>query len=39
VFFGLFAQVGNFRLALLYAAALLVPAGIIALLGPDLPLD
>lgn len=39
VFFGLFANVGNFRIALLYAAALLVPAAIIALLGPDLPLD
>jgi len=33
VFFGLFANVGNFRLALLYAAALLVPASILALLG------
>jgi len=39
VFFGLFANVGNFRLALLYAAALLVPASILALLGPDLPLE
>jgi len=39
VFFGLFAQVGSFRVALLYAAALLVPATILALLAPDLPLD
>jgi uncharacterized membrane protein YedE/YeeE len=39
VFFGLFAQVGSFRFALLYAAALLVPATILALLAPDLPLD
>jgi predicted MFS family arabinose efflux permease len=39
VFFGLFAQVGDFRIALLYAAALLIPAGVLALLGPDLPLD
>jgi len=39
VFFGLFAQVGSFRFALLYAAALLVPATILALVAPDLPLD
>jgi MFS family permease len=39
VFFGLFAEVGSFRVALLYAAALLVPAAIVALLAPDLPLD
>ena len=39
VIFGLFAQVGSFRFALLYAAALLVPATILALVAPDLPLD
>ena len=39
VFFGLFAQVGNFRFALLYAAALLLPATVVALRAPDLPLD
>ena len=39
VVFGLFAQVGSFRFALLYASALLVPATILALMAPDLPLD
>jgi hypothetical protein len=39
VFFGLFAQVGSFRFALLYAALLLLPATVLALLAPDLPLD
>lgn len=35
VFFGLFSQVGNFRLALLYASFLLVPAITIALVLPE----
>jgi MFS family permease len=39
VFFGLFADVGSFRVALLYAGVLLLPAAIVALLAPDLPLD
>jgi len=39
VFFGLFAQVGNFRFALLYAALLFLPASVLALLAPDLPLE
>jgi predicted MFS family arabinose efflux permease len=39
VFFGLFANVGDFRITLLCAAALLVPATILALMAPDLPLD
>jgi MFS family permease len=39
VFFGLFGHVGSFRLALLYAAVLLLPAAVIAWLGPDLPQD
>jgi len=39
VFFGLFAQVGSFRYALLYASLLYVPATVLALLAPDLPLD
>jgi hypothetical protein len=39
VFFGLFADVGSFRVALLYAAALLIPAAVIALKAPDLPLE
>lgn len=39
VFFGLFAQVGDFRVPLLCAAALLVPATVLALIAPDLPLE
>ena len=39
VFFGLFAQVGSFRYALLYASLLFLPATVMALLAPDLPLD
>jgi hypothetical protein len=39
VFFGLFADLGSFRVALLYAAALLIPAAVIALKAPDLPLE
>jgi MFS family permease len=39
VFFGLFAQVGSFRYALLYASLLFLPATVLALLAPDLPLD
>jgi MFS family permease len=39
VYFGLFAQVGSFRLALLYAGALLLPAAAIAWRAPDLALD
>jgi MFS family permease len=39
VFFGLFANVGDFRLTLLYTAALLAPASVLALIAPDLPLD
>jgi hypothetical protein len=39
VFFGLFAPVGNFSTALVYAASLLLPATFFALLAPDLPLD
>jgi hypothetical protein len=39
VFFGLFAQVGSFRLALLYSGLLLLPATVLALMAPELPLD
>ena len=39
VFFGLFSQVGNFRFALLYAALLLLPATVLALVAPELPLE
>jgi predicted MFS family arabinose efflux permease len=39
VFFGLFAEVGSFRLALLYSGLLLLPATVLALIAPDLPLD
>jgi hypothetical protein len=39
VFFGLFANVGDFRLPLLCSGALLLPAAVLALLSPDLPLD
>jgi predicted MFS family arabinose efflux permease len=39
VFFGLFAEVGSFRLALLYTGLLLLPASVLALLAPDLALD
>jgi len=34
VFFGLFSHVGDFRMALLYAALLFLPAGAIALMLP-----
>jgi predicted MFS family arabinose efflux permease len=37
VFFGLFSQVGDYRLALLYAGFLFVPAALIALLLPEPP--
>jgi MFS family permease len=37
VFFGLFAHVGDYRLALLYAGFLFVPAAAIALLLPEPP--
>jgi MFS family permease len=37
VFFGLFSKVGDYRLALLYAGFLFVPAGAIALLLPEPP--
>jgi MFS family permease len=37
VFFGLFSQVGDYRLALLYAGFLFLPAGAIALLLPEPP--
>jgi MFS family permease len=37
VFFGLFSRVGDYRLALLYAGLLFVPAGAIALLLPEPP--
>ncbi len=37
VFFGLFSQVGDYRLALLAAAFLFLPAGAIALLLPEPP--
>jgi predicted MFS family arabinose efflux permease len=39
VFFGLFAPVGDFSTALVYAGSLLLPATFFALLAPDLPLD
>jgi MFS family permease len=39
VFFGLFAPVGDFSTALVYAGTLLLPATFFALLAPDLPLD
>jgi MFS family permease len=39
VFFGLFAPVGDFSTALVYAGSLLIPATFFALLAPDLPLD
>lgn len=37
VFFGLFSQVGDFRLALLYASFLVPPAAVLALGMPDPP--
>jgi hypothetical protein len=37
VFFGLFAKVGDYRLALLYAGFLFLPVAGIALLLPDTP--
>jgi MFS family permease len=37
VFFGLFSQVGDYRLALLYAGFLFVPAALLALLLPEPP--
>ncbi|HOW71704.1 MAG TPA: MFS transporter [Phycisphaerae bacterium] len=37
VFFGLFARVGDYRLALWYAAFLFIPAGAIALFLPENP--
>jgi len=37
VFFGLFTAVDDYRLALLYAAFLFIPAGAIALFLPELP--
>jgi MFS family permease len=37
VFFGLFTKVGDYRLALLYASFLFVPAALIALLLPEPP--
>lgn len=37
VFFGLFTKVGDYRLALLYAAFLFIPAGAIALFLPEHP--
>ena len=39
VFFGLFAQVGDFRVALFYAGLLFLPAALLALFAPDLALD
>ena len=39
VYFGLFAQVGNFRFALLYAGLLLLPAAACALFMPELALE
>jgi len=39
IFFGLFSQVGSFRIALLYASFLLFPAALLAWRAPDLPLD
>lgn len=37
VFFGLFSKVGDFRMALLYAGFLFIPAGIVALMLPEPP--
>jgi MFS family permease len=37
VFFGLFSQVGDFRMVLLYAGALFVPAAAVALFLPEPP--
>jgi MFS family permease len=37
VFFGLFSRVGDYRLALLYAGFLFVPAAVIALMLPEPP--
>ena len=37
VFFGLFAKVGDYRLALLYAAFLFLPAAALACLLPEPP--
>jgi hypothetical protein len=36
VFFGLFARVGDFRLALLYAGFLIAPAALLAWFLPEL---
>ena len=37
VFFGLFSQVGDYRLALLYAGFLFIPAALVALMLPEPP--
>jgi MFS family permease len=37
VFFGLFSQVGDYRLALLYASVLFLPAAAVAYLLPEMP--
>jgi len=39
VYFGLFAEVGSFRVTLFRAGLLLLPAAAVALLAPELPLD
>ncbi len=39
VYFGLFAEVGSFRLALFEAGLLALPAAVVALFAPELPLD
>ncbi|HXY40239.1 MAG TPA: MFS transporter [Vicinamibacteria bacterium] len=39
VYFGLFAEVGSFRLALFEAGLLALPAALVALYAPELPLD
>ena len=39
VYFGLFADVGSFRVTLFRAGLLLLPAAAVALLAPELPLD
>ncbi len=37
IFFGIFAQVGDYRLTLLYASFLFIPAAIISMFLPELP--
>ena len=39
IFFGLFSHVGDYRLTLLYAAFLFLPAAVIATFLPEIPTE